>query len=143
MTNPNEEIMTSDIDRELLPCPFCGGRPHYSEEPDCHIVCFNPECDLMDITFKDSFRNFDKMVKSWNTRANPQWQDISTAPKDETEVLIYADSEVISAYWSESIWAKVANPKRHQSGGWVKDVNRSDTYVYTPTHWMPLPKAPS
>lgn len=72
-----------------------------------------------------------------------EWQPIETAPKDGTAILAYTNSEVLSLYWSDSIWAAVNNPVQKQGGGWVQEVNRSDTYVYCPTHWMPLPPPPA
>jgi len=72
-----------------------------------------------------------------------EWRPIETAPKDGTDVVIYAPNcGVLVAYWSDSIWASVNNPVRGQGGGWVQEVHRSDTCVFSPTHWMPLPSPP-
>lgn len=72
------------------------------------------------------------------------WQPIETAPKDGTDLLIFDPRmPVCTAYWSDSVWASVNNPTRGQGGGWVQEVHRSDTFVYSPTHWMPLPPAPT
>jgi hypothetical protein len=71
------------------------------------------------------------------------WQDIASAPRDGTEVLISGPTHPVStAFWSDSIWASVNNPTPNQGGGWIQEEHRSDTYVFTPTHWMPLPASP-
>lgn len=59
-----------------------------------------------------------------------QWQPIETAPRDETEVLLYAAAGVFSdtglGYWDGKMW----------SCGWNKEFRN-------PTHWMPLPTPPA
>lgn len=55
-----------------------------------------------------------------------QWQDISSAPKDGTPILISESRGIFTAYWSEG----------HEF--WVGIV----TYL-RPTHWLPLPPPPT
>lgn len=84
------------------------------------------------------------------------WQDISTAPKDGTEVLIYRDG------WQEAPRAKWGDHDGENEkgesivfGGWFM---ASEWFAYgcedgflgwnedadvMPTHWMPLPAAPT
>ncbi len=61
-----------------------------------------------------------------------EWQPISTAPKDGTEVL---------AFWSNScsmgIVLHETRPNR-QGRHWCDE----EGYVSDPTHWMPLPDPP-
>jgi uncharacterized protein (DUF2237 family) len=57
------------------------------------------------------------------------WQDISTAPKDGTRILLYRPGNgwcVVIAWWSESAGAY------GDYAGFFKDA----------THWMPLPSPP-
>ncbi len=62
-----------------------------------------------------------------------EWQDISTAPRDGTKLLIWERGRIFAAWWEdEYVWAK----------GWIDDYNRSDTYTFEPSHWMPLPSPP-
>ena len=63
------------------------------------------------------------------------WQDISTAPKDGTRIIVYrpkADPNYIphvgADYWD----------KTYFGGAWMK--SREDTQ---PTHWMPFPEPPT
>ena len=76
----------------------------------------------------------------------PGWQDISTAPKDGSPVLVWADSHGwrgkfarMSAVFHQGQW-RIFGPilgEPDASGGtrqWLGEV--------TPTHWMPLPKPP-
>jgi hypothetical protein len=63
-----------------------------------------------------------------------EWQPIETAPKDGTRVIARQGFTVDTMFWSKRIWAG--------GGGWVSDICRSETYVYSPTHWMPLPDPP-
>lgn len=60
------------------------------------------------------------------------WQDISTAPKDGTEVLI-CGSDVYG-----DMWMAVAG---YFNDDWREDPG-DDAYWF-PTHWMPLPTQPN
>lgn len=69
------------------------------------------------------------------------WQDISTAPKDGTRVILYQPdgqwrrrgphrgAEVATGYWHQP-----GNPEA--DGFWVAGG------AFRPTHWMPLPAPP-
>lgn len=56
-----------------------------------------------------------------------EWQDISTAPKDGSTVLIW-DEEVLAAEFVFGVWEPI---------GW------DDHVEIHPTHWMPLPDPPA
>jgi hypothetical protein len=67
------------------------------------------------------------------------WQPIATAPKDGTDVLLFAREgecapSVYVGRWSTSAWYGAA---------WVAYEHRSETEYLTPTHWMPLPAPPT
>ena len=64
-----------------------------------------------------------------------EWRDISTAPKDGTAILAYWSPVVEGAADAMDIalWA---------DGGW-RDPDDIEALYGTPTHWMPLPPAPS
>ena len=64
------------------------------------------------------------------------WQPIESAPKDGTRVLAFANDFIETMFWTVSVWVS-------SGGAWVNDVNRSDTYEFNPTHWMPLPEPPA
>jgi hypothetical protein len=61
-----------------------------------------------------------------------EWQDISTAPKDGTRILLFANGRVsvggFDPHWSGNCWVFI-DPRIATGTG--------------PTHWMPLPAPPS
>jgi hypothetical protein len=63
------------------------------------------------------------------------WRDISTAPKDGSDVLIGGDwsyvSGVLMAAWLED--------RATGEGAWLDMMGDS----YNPTSWMPMPKPPT
>lgn len=71
-----------------------------------------------------------------------EWQDISTAPRDGTEILAYTTlfgGRVTMAVWDSDKYAKVPKPRfisRESIYG------RADLLKSPPTHWMPLPNPP-
>ncbi|MGG7581713.1 hypothetical protein [Rhizobium sp. Nf11,1] len=74
----------------------------------------------------------EKARKALATRAQPAevspWRDISTAPKDGTEVLLgHPDGSIQIGRWNGS-------------DGW--DDGNFDDHFRWPTHWMPLPATP-
>lgn len=72
------------------------------------------------------------------------WQDISTAPKDGTEVLIWATyyppGHPVTARWDFDTYSKTPIPR------WVSrdPIYGRRAFIDRPaTHWMPLPAAPT
>jgi hypothetical protein len=69
-------------------------------------------------------------VEAVEREANGGWQPIETAPRDGTEVVgmwMYGGANHCIMVWKLDKWCRKFN------------VN----YSYTPTHWMPLPAAPT
>ncbi len=63
--------------------------------------------------------------------AREQWQPIETAPKDRTEILAWIPQcGALVLYWENL----------SDDGRWSDGVSR---FHREPTHWMPLPSAPS
>ena len=72
------------------------------------------------------------------------WQDISTAPKDGTDVLLYFPLEGLSSDWPKRIiahWRAIDGERGHWV--WQARAFRSYSEEYQPTHWQPLPAPPS
>ncbi len=77
-----------------------------------------------------------------------KWQPIETAPKDET-VLVYGTWQPdwynpprIDPDVHKATCLEVSN----SNGDWawyVAGTDEDETYVYKPTHWMPLPLPPN
>jgi hypothetical protein len=69
------------------------------------------------------------------------WQPIETAPKDGTNVLLYATWMDISVgkFYRDERWRLTAD-------GFLAKESEGDTYTeyfeVAPTHWMPLPPKP-
>ena len=59
---------------ELLPCPFCGGRPEFKQYPLCDIIaCENPHCPAT-VSISQQHPNGDHrkahmLIAAWNRRA--------------------------------------------------------------------------
>lgn len=66
------------------------------------------------------------------------WQDISTAPKDGTKIMVWSDNHCWGspdvAYWGRN---HPLNPS-----SWVGG-HCHVGHIDQPTHWMPLPPAPT
>ena len=61
------------------------------------------------------------------------WQEISTAPKDGTEIFVYEPSLGSLDNWTYSrAWYEV------ETDSWETPYGRMNE----PTHWMPLPNPP-
>lgn len=60
-----------------------------------------------------------------------KWRPIETAPKDGTEIVVYAPYDgVVSSSYKHGCWQKLmtVSGARHENA---------------PTHWMPLPEPPT
>lgn len=89
---------------------------------------------------------FDKITEAL---ATDNWQDISTAPKDDTEFIAYLsngwvtvmrgnfDSNSRYAWWSVQLRLSIPYTPSHP-----KDIDWASTYTVTATHWQPLPNPP-
>ncbi len=66
---------------------------------------------------------------------NGQWQPIETAPKDGTEILVYVEGDMTVAHWC----AYISTPQWRDAG----DMGLSGMTDVEPSHWMPLPEAPT
>lgn len=66
------------------------------------------------------------------TAPKTEWQDISTAPKDGTEVLVCGSKRLPYA---------VAHYDR-RDGLWYLETCSDTVSIYSPTHWQPLPPLP-
>ncbi len=69
------------------------------------------------------------------------WQPIETAPRDGTEVLILRDGRLALGWWSDDPYRPEPVPFWH--GTDVHDYGKKWAQKTQPTHWMPLPAAPS
>lgn len=100
-------------------------------------------CETPDITSPEEYPDhalitFEQLQSYMERAHNPvAWQDISTAPRDGTKILMRGGAYhgvPFPGYWNPSSFA----PDRP----WVSVVNDSRLYEHVPTHWMPLPEAP-
>lgn len=74
----------------------------------------------------------------------PQWRDISSAPKDGTPIQVVGFSESanipVTVFWSKQHEAWCLDDGENC---YVSDVNLNPFMAYEPTHWQPLPAAPT
>lgn len=74
---------------------------------------------------------------------NNGWLPIETAPKDGTEVILYAPDDGVYSGWFDT-WDDFMISKKNISG-WVTDWNdefQVANNCIDPTHWQPLPEPP-
>ncbi|MCK9549168.1 hypothetical protein [Aquamicrobium sp.] len=69
------------------------------------------------------------------------WQDISTAPKDGTEILILRNGRVAIGRWNEDKYTK--NPRPYWDGTDAAWQGKIWAREKEPTKWQPLPAAPT
>lgn len=93
------------------------------------------ECDAIvyEGCAKDRLAKFDDDLRSLLALAAPAegWQGIETAPKDGTEVLVMLAPKVIRLGWYFK--------RSSRTEGWCDENGKA----INPTHWMPLPAAPT
>lgn len=66
-----------------------------------------------------------------------EWKPIETAPKDGTDVLLFANDSIAIAAW-QTDW-----PNRGEWATGYSCADYGDYYVKNPTHWMSLPEPPA
>jgi hypothetical protein len=97
---------------------------------------FMAECDTCDAGhFAEPTQ--EEAAKAWNTRASG-WMPIETAPRDETSVDLWVKSDFISYRLTDAWWCS-------DGECWYARGSYGDTEPLTdgtPTHWIPIPKAP-
>lgn len=141
----------------LLPCPFCGGcdteirrGTKDREGTPTSRVCAGCGADGPWEYEKDDEHTL--ADAAWNRRTPPAavpdgWHPIETAPKDGTRVLLLT----LEGHISVGAWKTPSN------GPWVGVINNGPAYRVwdlgdvieyrladlNPTHWQPLPAAPT
>ena len=77
-----------------------------------------------------------------------EWQPIETAPKDQTEVLVWVRGEIIPlvmAFFSREYYAREYGDAEYMEDGWRLSYGypgHLPESTWEPTHWMPLPEPP-
>lgn len=75
-------------------------------------------------------------------RAAQAWRPIETAPKDGTEIILFAIEEGFEDE-GPSVWIGSWSTTAWYGPAWTAYEHRSETEYLTPTHWLPLPSPPS
>lgn len=130
----------------LKPCPFCGNEtPEFERmgtpRQSCIVICGH--CGARHESSDEGEFN----GTSWNERAAIRaiaapgvaqgWQPIESAPKDGTEVILLEGARVGAAFWVS--WS--SSHTEEAGSGWSICWDGDDWHK--PTHYMPLPAAPS
>ena len=128
---------------DLLPCPFCGERRIFLNEPadprrrGGSINC--PAC----LVVMPGEVNRDELIACWNIRASG-WQDIETAPKDGSWILIpdrrYESGRTVMARWDDQKYGRRPVPYWSFIDERVHGIGASR--ANQPTQWQPLPAPP-
>ncbi len=95
----------------------------------------------------------DRRESQSSAPTEPQWQPIETAPKDETEILIYAHGMAIQARFYPGEWSHSIDGDEWDGPVWfafddaisfeVEDCGKDGMHHGPVTHWMPLPAPPA
>ena len=101
-------------------------------------ICHETEAEL----------NAEALAEMFAQHRESQWQDISTAPKDGSEVLLYLDSgSIVSGFNNDAgewvVMIYLTDPDNFQNLEIVKFENRGEVLIVDPTHWQPLPTPPT
>jgi hypothetical protein len=56
-----------------------------------------------------------------------EWQLIETAPKDDTDVLVFCNGDILIGSFACGMW-------------WISQISYER---HNPTHWMPMPEPPA
>ena len=112
--------------------------PPMSELPDSHPA---EATGVIATLSKDEraalYAKYTQLLRDEASRATPSgWQDIATAPRDGTQILLYA----AGGQQGVGEWREVCK----RSGGWLTGDHGSALIFLTEvaTHWMPLPEPP-
>lgn len=148
----------TDKQPELLPCPFCGGKPldkpvQMAHQP-AHIRCSKCCCSMP--------------VAQWNTRPSAQairdeaWNIIESVPKGRAVLVYYKNSlgkgRTVKASYIEKFTEEATEECDFGEyceerdiycwpEGWYEQIDNWDEFTGVamsniPTHWMPLPQPP-
>lgn len=104
---------------------------HYNDTQTCSACA---EIGMLNATvesLKDALRTWSKI----------QWVSIDSAPKDGTPILVWDGYNQTVARWGhDDLWDN--EPKMWIYGECFGEYNVYNT-IYSPSHWSPLPEAPS
>jgi hypothetical protein len=150
----------SDPHPDLLPCPFCGERRIFLNEPADGHRYGSVNCPACLVHMPEEVRDAEhhELIDCWNTRATG-WQPIETAPKDGSKIDllfeyprgrqnecqwreggIYGDGDW---YWSKPQWG--CQPGLGIDWHLLPESEWTTEHYpnMAPTHWMPLPAPPT
>ncbi len=94
------------------------------------------------------------MADQSNTAIYGVWQPIETAPRNRKIIAGYFNENgkwrtVMACYHTSLPWSDDQDPEddsEYAPEGWYEECENSEVIYFTcspPTHWMPLPPAPS
>ena len=136
-------IDQKEMPEELLPCPFCGGKAMHlhtrvkSSRDETVMLDYDQiDCSVCRASTRSYCDNKEGAIKAWNKRADlaptSQWEPISTAPRDGTEVLGYHKRlGAHLVYWG-------IKPRNNPNFFWISSYDEI-IHIDQPTHWMALP----
>lgn len=130
-------IASSTGEVALKACPFCAGSD-FAEHYDRIKGRYEVHCSTCGTNlFRDTQ---DAAREAWNTRSSG-WQDISTAPKDGTEVLLFTNRVEVGSWCGCGAY----RPKTKERPAYFEKAwgSAGTKFSPQPKFWMPLPSSPS
>src|SRR5688500_10154734 len=85
--------------------------------------------DVVGVSYEVAIR---AIKAALNTRTSEHWQDIESAPRDGTEIIVGRIVGIRLDWWHKAWW-----PTNQTGTMW-----RTANGACQPTHWMPLPTPP-
>ncbi|UEP23148.1 Lar family restriction alleviation protein [Burkholderia ambifaria] len=131
---PGRDRSHNVTERELKPCPFCGGRAAIQQGGFTkYVMCL--KCEVMGPNLASDV----ELIDAWNRRTTPDreaWISVDERlPEAHTFWLVCAETDegpvIQSMYFDGKNWIHEGEPTFCHS------------YMLEPTHWMPLPTAPN
>lgn len=132
------EIMSEATETELPRCAWCDYAPDVNRNPErgevTAVRCSNRACPVQSAGWLS--------VRSWSARAArpaDEWQDISSAPKDGTCIILGKAGLVAAGYWDCEVEGEGGQCWRLDD----PDMQRFEIVFETdPTHWQKFPDPP-
>jgi len=117
---------------DLKLCPHCGGKADAAGKDDyMYIYCTECGCSTDGHLRPEFGGQCDSHINDWNTRADGWISVDDRLPRIDEEVMIFTDGDEMFLAWREG------------DGDGVTAWSDGECFGFKPTHWKPLPPAPT
>lgn len=126
-------------------CPHCGSHDVFVERADtssAYVMCNDCACrGPIGSTEGDDMEEVPggiEAITAWNKRTPTEWQDIESAPRDGSEVLLVCATAytptAFEGWWADGNWQHYSRDGDHG-----EKFSHNGIHAFFPTHWMPKP----